>query len=172
ITDNKNNISQLEQNVEGFKTTVSSQLDSMETNIQQTTEAIELSANKIEELENKKVVTSSTPYFYLSDSNTQLVGGSWVTSPPGWSEGKYYWQKTVTTYSDGSTVESTPICITGNTGADGTGVTILGSYDTEEELKQAHPTGNPGDAYIIAGDLYVWDAANSQWKNVGRIQGE
>ena len=172
ITDNKNNISQLEQNVEGFKTTVSSQLDSMETNIQQTTEAIELSANKIEELENKKVVTSSTPYFYLSDSNTQLVGGSWVTSPPGWSEGKYYWQKTVTTYSDGSTVESTPICITGNKGSDGTGVTILGSYDSEEELKQAHPTGNPGDAYMIAGDLYVWDAANSQWKNVGRIQGE
>ena len=172
ITDNKNNISQLEQNVEGFKTTVSSQLDSVETNIQQTTEAIELSANKIEELENKKVVTSSTPYFYLSDSNTQLVGGSWVTSPPGWSEGKYYWQKTVTTYSDGSTVESTPICITGNKGSDGTGVTILGSYDSEEELKQAHPTGNPGDAYMIAGDLYVWDAANSQWKNVGRIQGE
>lgn len=172
ITDNKNNISQLEQNVEGFKTTVSSQLDSMETNIQQTTEAIELSASKIEELENKKVVTSSTPYFYLSDSNTQLVGGSWATSPPGWSEGKYYWQKTVTTYSDGSTVESTPICITGNKGSDGTGVTILGSYDSEEELKQAHPTGNPGDAYMIAGDLYVWDAANSQWKNVGRIQGE
>lgn len=172
ITDNKNNISQLEQNVEGFKTTVSSQLDSMETNIQQTSDAIELSASKIEELENKKVVTSSTPYFYLSDSNTQLVGGSWVTSPPGWSEGKYYWQKTVTTYSDGSTVESTPICITGNKGSDGTGVTILGSYDTEEELKQAHPTGNPGDAYMIAGDLYVWDAANSQWKNVGRIQGE
>ena len=171
ITDNKNNISQLEQNVEGFKTTVSSQLDSMETNIQQTTEAIELSASKIEELENKKVVTSSTPYFYLSDSNTQLVGGSWATSPPGWSEGKYYWQKTVTTYSDGSTVESTPICITGNKGSDGTGVTILGSYDSEEELKQAHPTGNPGDAYMIAGDLYVWDAANSQWKNVGRIQG-
>ena len=172
ITDNKNNISQLEQNVEGFKTTVSSQLDSMETNIQQTTEAIELSASKIEELENKKVVTSSTPYFYLSDSNTQLVGGSWATSPPGWSEGKYYWQKTVTTYSDGSAVESTPICITGNKGSDGTGVTILGSYDSEEELKQAHPTGNPGDAYMIAGDLYVWDVANSQWKNVGRIQGE
>ena len=171
ITDNKNNISQLEQNVEGFKTTVSSQLDSMETNIQQTTEAIELSASKIEELENKKVVTSSTPYFYLSDSNTQLVGGSWAISPPGWSEGKYYWQKTVTTYSDGSAVESTPICITGNKGSDGTGVTILGSYDSEEELKQAHPTGNPGDAYMVAGDLYVWDAANSQWKNVGRIQG-
>lgn len=172
ITDNKNNISQLEQDVEGFKTTVSSQLGALETNIEQNSEAIELSASKIEELENKKVVTSSIPYFYLSDSNTELIGGSWTTTPPGWSEGKYYWQKTVTTYSDGSTVESTPICITGNKGSDGTGVTILGSYDSEEELIQAHPTGNPGDAYMIAGDLYVWDVANSQWKNVGRIQGE
>ena len=172
ITDNKNNISQLEQDVEGFKTTVSSQLGDLESTIEQNSEAIELSANKIEELENKKVVTSSIPYFYLSDSNTELIGGSWTTTPPGWSEGKYYWQKTVTTYSNGSTVESTPICITGNKGSDGTGVTILGSYDSEEELIQAHPTGNPGDAYMIAGDLYVWDAANSQWKNVGRIQGE
>lgn len=172
ITDNKNNISQLEQNVEGFKTTVSSQIGSLETSIEENSESIKLSASKIEEIEKKKVVSSSVPYFYLSDSNTELIGGSWTTTPPGWSEGKYYWQKTVTTYSDGSTVESTPICITGNTGADGTGVTILGSYDTEEELKQAHPTGNPGDAYMIAGDLYVWDAANSQWKNVGRIQGE
>ena len=172
ITDNKNNISQLDQDVEGFKTTVSSQLGALESTIEQNSEAIELSASKIEELENKKVVTSSIPYFYLSDSNTELIGGSWTTTPPGWSEGKYYWQKTVTAYSDGSTVESTPICITGNKGSDGTGVTILGSYDSEEELKQAHPTGNPGDAYMIAGDLYVWDAANSQWKNVGRIQGE
>ena len=172
ITDNKNNISQLEQDVEGFKTTVSSQLGDLESTIEQNSEAIELSASKIEELENKKVVTSSIPYFYLSDSNTELIGGSWTTTPPGWSEGKYYWQKTVTAYSDGSTVESAPICITGNKGSDGTGVTILGSYDSEEELIQAHPTGNPGDAYMIAGDLYVWDVANSQWKNVGRIQGE
>ena len=172
ITDNKNNISQLEQDVEGFKTTVSSQLGSLETSIEENSESIKLSASKIEEIEKKKVVSSSVPYFYLSDSNTELIGGSWTTTPPGWSEGKYYWQKTVTTYSDGSTVESTPICVTGNKGSDGTGVTILGSYDSEEELKQAHPTGNPGDAYMIAGDLYVWDAANSQWKNVGRIQGE
>lgn len=172
ITDNKNNISQLEQDVEGFKTTVSSQLGSLETSIEENSESIKLSASKIEEIEKKKVVSSSVPYFYLSDSNTELIGGSWTTTPPGWSEGKYYWQKTVTTYSDGSTVESTPICITGNKGSDGTGVTILGSYDSEEELKQAHPTGNPGDAYMIAGDLYVWNTANSQWKNVGRIQGE
>ena len=57
----------------------------------------------------------------------------------------------------------------GDAGKDGTGVTILGSYDTEEALKEAHPTGAPGDAYMVNGDLFVW--ADSTWKNVGRIQG-
>lgn len=60
---------------------------------------------------------------------------------------------------------------TGPKGADGTGVTILGSYDSEELLKQAHPTGNPGDAYLVQGDLYVWSATQSSWDNVGDIQG-
>jgi len=38
-------------------------------------------------------------------------------------------------------------------------------------LLNAHPTGNPGDAYYIAPDLYVWDAVNNQWMNVGTIAG-
>ena len=59
----------------------------------------------------------------------------------------------------------------GTNGADGTSVTILSSYDTLEELQMAHPTGNEGDAYIITGDLYIWDVDNSTWKNVGQIQG-
>lgn len=60
---------------------------------------------------------------------------------------------------------------TGLNGTDGTSVTILGSYDTLEELQTAHPTGSEEGAYIVAGDLYVWDADNSTWKNVGKIQG-
>lgn len=60
---------------------------------------------------------------------------------------------------------------TGPAGADGTGVTILGSYDTVSELQSAHPTGNVGDSYIVAGDLYVWSDSTSEWKNVGNIQG-
>ena len=59
----------------------------------------------------------------------------------------------------------------GDKGADGTGVTILGSYDTEEGLESAHPTGTAGDAYIVAGDLYVWSETNSAWTDVGNIQG-
>lgn len=60
---------------------------------------------------------------------------------------------------------------TGPKGADGTGVTILGSYESEEALKQAHSTGNPGDAYLVQGDLYVWSETQSDWDNVGTIQG-
>ena len=59
----------------------------------------------------------------------------------------------------------------GEPGADGTGVTILGSYDSLGELQEAHPTGNDGDAYMVDGDLYVWSSTDSQWKNVGQIQG-
>ncbi len=56
-------------------------------------------------------------------------------------------------------------------GKDGTSVTILGSYSTEEELKTAHPTGNLGDSYLIEGDLYVWNVSINDWTNVGTIQG-
>lgn len=54
-------------------------------------------------------------------------------------------------------------------GKDGTSVTILGSYNTMAELETAHPTGNLGDAYMVSGDLVVWNG--SVWENVGRIQG-
>lgn len=59
----------------------------------------------------------------------------------------------------------------GEPGKDGTSITILGSYATEDELNAAHPTGTKGDSYMVNGDLYIWDAANNVWKNVGRIQG-
>lgn len=60
---------------------------------------------------------------------------------------------------------------TGTNGQDGTGVEILGTYESLEILQEAHPTGNPGETYIVGGDLYVWAADSSSWENVGRIQG-
>ena len=59
----------------------------------------------------------------------------------------------------------------GDKGEDGTGVTILGSFDTEEELKLAHPTGEIGHSYLVAGSLYVWSTTENDWVNVGNIQG-
>ena len=57
----------------------------------------------------------------------------------------------------------------GPAGTAGTSVIILGYYDTIEELEAAHPTGNTGDAYVVAGDLYVWNT--DHWENVGALQG-
>lgn len=59
----------------------------------------------------------------------------------------------------------------GPKGNDGVGITILGSYDTEEELKAAHPTGQQGDCYLVDGNLYVWSVSSNDWQDVGRIQG-
>lgn len=56
-------------------------------------------------------------------------------------------------------------------GADGTGVNILGSYNSLEELEAAHPTGDVGDAYLINGNMYVWNVEQNSWENVGNIQG-
>ena len=64
-----------------------------------------------------------------------------------------------------------PQGIQGPEGPAGTGVTILGSFDTEEELKAAHPTGEKGDAYLIQGVLYVWSETKGIWDPVGTIQG-
>lgn len=58
-----------------------------------------------------------------------------------------------------------------DTGKDGTSIDILGSYDTIEALKAAHPTGEAGNSYIIDGDLYVWSIDDSDWIDVGNIQG-
>ena len=69
-----------------------------------------------------KAVVKSVDHYYLSDSPTSLVGGSWGNTAPSWTDGKYIWRRSLITYGDGST-EYTPsengVCITGNTGPRG-----------------------------------------------------
>lgn len=101
-------------------------------------------------------------------SPTQAPSSGWQTQPPAWEEGKYIWQRTATTTAEG-TDYSAPVMISGKDGADGTSVTIRGSYDTLAELQAAHPTGSDGDAYMVGTDLYVWNG--SAWEDVGQIQG-
>lgn len=57
--------------------------------------------------------------YYLSTSSTAQSGGSWVTTAPAWVNGKYMWSKTKITYTNGTTKESAPVCITGAKGATG-----------------------------------------------------
>lgn len=76
---------------------------------------------KVETVE-KTAVTSTVEQFYLSSSPTALSGGSWSTSQPTWTEGKYIWRRTLVTKGDGSTSyqpSQNGVCITGNTGAKG-----------------------------------------------------
>jgi hypothetical protein len=56
---------------------------------------------------------------------------------------------------------------TGPIGRDGSGVTIIGTLNNVGQLPSS---GNTlGDAYVIGGNLHVWDG--SAWQNVGPIQG-
>lgn len=64
-------------------------------------------------------ISSVDVQYYLSTSNTSCIGGSWVTKPPAWVNGKYMWSKTVTTYTNGESEESAPVCITGAKGETG-----------------------------------------------------
>ena len=56
-------------------------------------------------------VESITEEYYLSTSKTTQTGGSWVTTPPAWSTGKYMWTRSKIVYKNPtSTSYTTPIC--------------------------------------------------------------
>ena len=70
----------------------------------------------------------------------------------------------------GATGDTGPAGETGDTGATGIGTTIKGSYNTYQELINAHPTGNFTDSYLVNGSLYVWNG--NGWENVGDLKGD
>ena len=60
---------------------------------------------------------------------------------------------------------------TGPMGPQGNGLVIEGSFDTEGDLKKAHPVGKVGECFLVGGLLYVWDVDDNKWKNVGNVKG-
>lgn len=129
--------------------------------------------------------------YYKGDEVTYTNNGVTATYRYIYSEPTKGYAPTVGTYwqciakgKDGEAGETPKIGDNGNwwigsvdtgikaEGVDGKGVNILGSYDSEAELKAAHPKGSPGDTYIVAGDLYSWDDVHKVWKNGGRIKGD
>lgn len=60
----------------------------------------------------------------------------------------------------------------GEKGDKGDGINIIGDYNTLDELILKHPVGNKGDAYLINGDLYIWNEENKKYDNVGNIKGD
>lgn len=55
----------------------------------------------------------------------------------------------------------------GEKGETGAALAIKGTKNSTSDLPKA---GQAGDAYMIAGDLYVW--SDTVWTNVGRVKGE
>lgn len=63
--------------------------------------------------------------YALSASSIIAPATGWQTDAPAWEDGKFMWQRTVTTYADGETETSSATCLTGATGAAGEAATTL-----------------------------------------------
>lgn len=113
------------------------------------------------------LILSVDTWYYLSTSNKTLVGGTWQTNPPTWEEHKYYWQKTITTYNNGTTTETKPVCITGGTGQPGTGIEqIVEEYAISDSKTVAPKTGwQGGTAPQWEYGKYIWSRTKIVYKN-------
>ncbi len=104
-----------------------------------------------------KGVKSFGILYYLSTSSSSLVGGSWSSTSPTWQNGKYLWSKTKVTYTDNSTWESDPVCITGSqgqTGLPGAMIRPRGKWDKNTEYYH-------NDAFI---DTVIYNGQNKLCK--------
>lgn len=128
ITTTNQKVSRIEQNVRGITQSVS-EVEEKVTKVESTANTAQTTANTantnaqnaqeaVEEIKNQTIYNVDVMYA-LSTSSTQAPTSGWQTIAPQWENGKYMWQKTVTTYGDGSKKESNATCITGAKGQDG-----------------------------------------------------
>ena len=102
----------------------------------------------IEDIDTKvqKTVKTVADYYASSSSATTKPITGWQTTPPEWVNGKFIWAKTKTTYTDGTSSESDPVCITGakgdtgKPGADGSSGVGISSVDIEYYLSTSSTT--------------------------------
>ena len=107
-------------------------------------------------------------FYTYNDSETKPATPTGDGSTGGWhrtSSENVVWMSIKNAKTDTEGAWGIPFRVRG---ADGTSINIKGSKDNVSQL----PTvGNSeGDAYLIGGNLYIWDGTN--WKDVGAIKGE
>ena len=60
---------------------------------------------------NGRGITSVTTEYYVSTSQTELVGGEWSEEQPQWEEGKYIWTRSKIVYNNPTSTEyTTAVC--------------------------------------------------------------
>ena len=124
VTEAKSYVDQTAESITATVQGVDGRLSKMEQNADGFTWSIDQTA-----------IVSSVNEYYRSTSATSLSGGSWSESTPTWTQGTYIWLRIKTTNGKGKIDYSKPVCITGNTGAQGA------KGDTGEQ----GPQGEKGD---------------------------
>lgn len=64
-------------------------------------------------------ISSIIEQYYLSSSVTSLLNGSWSNSRPTWKNGWYIWTRSVINYTNGNSITTEAICVTGEKGETG-----------------------------------------------------
>lgn len=106
-------------------------------------------------------VKSIVEQYAQSDSATTAPVSGWTGEYPAWVDGKYLWTRSVITYTDNSSKQTQPICVTGGkgqTGAQGgTGATGVGikTVDVQYYLSTS--------ATELAGG--TWTTTAPAWQN-------
>lgn len=104
-----------------------------------------------------------------------FVPEGWTDDPTGVNENNMYEWVCVRKYKEGIWGEFSDPALwakwgekgePGKDGNDGTSVNIKGEVASEDQLPES---AQPGDAYVVNGDLYVWDGL--RWNNIGGIKG-
>lgn len=86
-----------------------------------------------------ETLQSAKIQYYKSTSATSMVDGEWSTVTPTWESGYYIWTRTMFIHQDGSILYSSPACMTGEKGDNGTD----GTSSYTHIKYSANSSGNP-----------------------------
>lgn len=103
-------------------------------------------------------IKSSVPEYYLSTTPSAVIGGSWSTSVPAWSSGKYYLQRLHITWSDGGTSYTDPVFNSALTSANQnakTAVDTVNGLDQKKVFNLLTDNGRIKGLFTQDGQLFV-----------------
>lgn len=103
-------------------------------------------------------IKSSVPEYYLSTNPAYGVGGSWSTTVPEWSKGKYYWQRLHITWDDGTDSYTTPVVNSALTYANeraATAIDTVNSFDQRKVFNLLTDNGRIKGLFTQDGQLFV-----------------
>lgn len=112
-------------------------------------------------------ISKVTTEYYKSTSSEEPLDGKWSEASPLWEEGYYIWSRTVSTNLNGDNEVSEPVCITGNKGSDGVGISsIISQYylsSSSTELKDGSWVDNESPTWVKG--KYIWTRSKFTWDN-------